>query len=174
MPHCSLVATICIQTNVSIEEVLTWKANDMRPGHQQTLKYMTIKQSASRVGAERDVILLSLPNVHICPVSLLSVMAVARTSDKDLMTLVRSHQSSQMYLIHDPDSLTKPLTPNNITTQIVQGLAKINIKAEPYEVQSLLAATYTSCAVKTYNAKVWLFKVSCVHAKADCSTGRLM
>ena len=29
VPRCSLVATICIQTNVSIEEVLTWKASDI-------------------------------------------------------------------------------------------------------------------------------------------------
>lgn len=100
--------------------------------------------------------MLRLPNLNLCPVSLMAMMSVARTRGKDLVTLVRSRQAAEMYLIHDPDSLTKPLTPNNIKKQLVQGLAKINIKVELYEVQSLLGATYTCCAVKTYNAKVQL------------------
>lgn len=151
VPDCSVVATICIQANISIEEVLTWKLCAMKPTSQH---YVTFKQEASRVGPERDVILPRLPNVLICPLSLISMMSVARMSESSLMGSIRNGQATNVYLIHDPDSVLKPMTPNNIKRQLVKGLAKINIKVLPYEVQSLLSATYVKCGMNASNIKV--------------------
>ena len=148
---CSVVATICIQANISIEEVLTWKLCDLKPTSQH---YVTFKQEASRVGPKRDVILPRLPNMLICPLSLISLMSVARVSDASLMGSIRNRQATNVYLIHDPDSLVKPLTPNNIKRQLVKGLAKINVNVLPYEVQPLLSATYAKCGMNAYNIMV--------------------
>ena len=148
---CSVVATICIQANISIEEVLTWKLCDLKPTSQH---YVTFKQEASRVGPKRDVILPRLPNMLICPLSLISLMSVARVSDASLMGSIRNRQATNVYLIHDPDSLLKPLTPNNIKRQLVKGLAKINVNVLPYEVQPLLSATYAKCGMNAYNIMV--------------------
>jgi len=151
VPDCSVVATICIQANIIIEEVLTWKLCDMKHTSEH---YVTFKQEASRVGPERDVILPQLPNRLICPLGLISMMSVARTSEASLMGSIRNRQATNVYLIHDPDSLVKPLTPNNIKRQLVKGLAKTNINVLPYEIQSLLSATYVKCGVKASNIKV--------------------
>ncbi|KAL0026013.1 hypothetical protein WJX79_001151 [Trebouxia sp. C0005] len=150
MYEASVVATICIQANVSIEEVLTWKMYDMKPTSQH---YVTFKQEASRVGPKRDVFLPRLPNVLLCPMSLISMMSVARVSEASLMGSILNRQAANVYLIHDPDSLVKPLTPNNIKRQLVKGLAKMNIHALPYEVQSLLSATHVRCGMNAYNIK---------------------
>ncbi len=148
---CSVVATICIQANVSIEEVLTWKMFDMNPANPH---YVIFKQEASRVGPKRDVILPRLPNMLICPLGLISMMSVARVSEASLMGSIRNRQAANVYLIHDPDSLVKPLTPNNIKKQLIKGLAKININVLPYEVQPLLSATYVKCGMNASSIKV--------------------
>ncbi|DBB10642.1 hypothetical protein WJX82_008607 [Trebouxia sp. C0006] len=150
MYEASVVATICIQANVSIEEVLTWKMFDMNPANPH---YVIFKQEASRVGPKRDVILPRLPNMLICPLGLISMMSVARVSEASLMGSIRNRQAANVYLIHDPDSLVKPLTPNNIKKQLIKGLAKININVLPYEVQPLLSATYVKCGMNASSIK---------------------
>ncbi len=152
---CSVVATTCIQANVSIEEVLTWKYCERQGGDEQN-RWSVIKQSESRVGAKRDVILLRLPNVLLCPVGLMALMTVTHShcNGHDFLERARSGQASKAYLVAHPDSPIKPMTPNSIKKQLVKALAKISIKVQPYEVQSLLDATHTNCAVKAYNLKV--------------------
>lgn len=163
---CSVVATICIQANVSIEEVLTWKMYDMKPTSQH---YVTFKQEASRVGPKRDVFLPRLPNVLLCPMSLISMMSVARVSEASLMGSILNRQAANVYLIHDPDSLVKPLTPNNIKRQLVKGLAKMNIHVLPYEVQSLLSATHVRCGMNAYNIKVCSVSDSNLSVTLSCA-----
>ncbi len=85
------------------------------------------------------------------------------------MGSIRNGQATNVYLIHDPDSLVKPLTPNNIKRQLVKGLAKININVLPDEVQSLLSATYVKCGMNAYNIKVRSVSASNLSVTLSCA-----
>lgn len=115
---------------------------------------MLIKQDATRIGPERDIYLLRLRNIMTCPMSALSMLAVARTDMQDIAGLIQSGQASKMYVFHDPDNPLKPLTAKSLKRQIVKALAKMNIHVEMYEVQSLLDATSARVTADKYNSKV--------------------
>ncbi|KAL3152336.1 hypothetical protein ABBQ32_001400 [Trebouxia sp. C0010 RCD-2024] len=68
-PEARTVATACIQAwnGVSIEEAVTWKGCKQHCGAAAT--GMTINQT-SRIGPERDIYLLRLNNIRLCPVVL--------------------------------------------------------------------------------------------------------
>ena len=156
---CRLVVTLCVQANVTIEEVLTWKSADRKVEQPHCL---LVEQSESRIGAKRDIIVPRLSNVRTCPMSLMAVMTVSRGmigGRTSITELIKAGYASKMYLIHDPDNPLKPITPNNIKRQLVKALAKISISVQPYEVQSLLSATRTNCEVKAYNTQVTLMLI---------------
>ena len=115
---------------------------------------MLIKQAATRLGTERDVYLLRLTNVMTCPMSALSMLAVARSNMQEIAGLIQSGQASKMYVFHDPDNPMKPLTAKSLKRQIVKALAKMNIPVELYEIQSLLDATSARVGADKYNSKV--------------------
>ena len=137
---------------LSIEEALTWKASEQRWSPQQT--GMTIKQSASRVGPERDIYLIRLKNVFTCPISAMSLLSVACTNMQEVVQHVQAGEASKMYVIHQPDNHLRPLTAKSIKRQIIKALAKMNIHVQLYEVQSLLDATSARISAEKYNSKV--------------------
>lgn len=139
---------------------------DMDPANPH---YVIFMQEASRVGPKGDVILPRLPNMLICPLGLVSMMSVARMSEALLMGSIWNRQAANVYLIHEPDSLVKPLTPNNIKKHLVKGFAKINISVLPYEVQPLLSATYVKCGMNVSNIKVCFVRDSKLSVNSSCA-----
>ena len=115
---------------------------------------MLIKQSATRLGPERDIYLLGLNNIMTCPMSALSMLAVVRTNMQSIAGSIQSGQASKLYVFHDPDNPMKPVTAKSLKRQIVKALAKMNIHVELYEVQSLLDATSARVTADKYNSKV--------------------
>lgn len=165
---CSVITTVCVQARVSIEEAVTWKYADQRDGADG--RWVVIKQSASRVCAKRDIILPRLANACLCPTALMAIRCMVRAHQPGAvspLSLVQTGQASDLYLLANPDNPLKPVTPNSIKKQIVKGLAKISVKAQPYEIQSLLDATYTNCCNKMYRLKVCFSVHLCSLQDAD-------
>ena len=121
----------------------------------------------SRVGKEKDVVMTRLPNAITCPIGRIAMMTVMRAGlgavQSPIAELISQDRASDIYLLHDENNPCKPLTPNKIKRQLVQALAKINVKVEPYEVQSLLHATHKNCMEKMYNFKVSALCMHVIH-----------
>lgn len=141
----SMLTTVCVQTNTTIEEVVTWKYPEFKHrGKQRSL----LKQSKSRHGAERDTTLLASDIVNHDAVGAILINLMRNLLDPKRPPpseeLMRAGRDSEIYLIHHPGSPLEAISPKSIKQQLVKALAKININAEIDEIQSILHATTTT------------------------------